>query len=179
MTVPLPIRADGGYKLAGTAGNKLALNVDELGFGADATRVDPQRQKQLDLRSHMLRTHQQLGLWTAGAMALTFFTAGGSKALHATYGAATTGLYFTTAFYAIHAPDVEGIPHTGATKWHRRLAFIHVPAMIATPILGALAKNQRDHGENVHGIAHLHPLVGTIAFTTFLASIVVVSINLP
>lgn len=36
---------------------------------------------------------------------------------------------------------------------HKALAWIHGPGMILSPILGAVAFNQKSKGEKVHGLA--------------------------
>jgi hypothetical protein len=83
-------------------------NLNDLGFPPAQTQGNPQEQARLDRRSHMLKTHQRLGLITAAPLVATVITgtmAGGrstsstTRDLHAALGSATAGLYFTTAYF--------------------------------------------------------------------------------
>lgn len=149
-----------------------ALSLGDLGFPTSATQANPEEQARLNRRSHMLQIHQRLGLITIAPLAATFITgpfAGGRatstgmRNLHAGLGIATTALYFTAASYAIRAPRISGVPTRGPIRLHEAMAWIHVPGMILTPILGAMAYEQRSRGERVHGIARLH---GPVAIAT-------------
>lgn len=55
------------------------------------------------------------------------------------------------------------------------MAFVHGPGMILTPILGAMAFNQEQNGEKVHGIASYHGTVAYITTIAYGASIIAVS----
>lgn len=129
----------------------------------------------------MLKTHQTLGLITAGLLMITVATGEPAnrpgKDFHLGAGIATGVMYATAATYAIRAPSVEGVARTGPTKWHRRLAYVHIPLMVLTPILGAAARRQRDHNEELHSFGKWHGPVGFAAAGTFLASMIVVSVN--
>jgi hypothetical protein len=119
----------------------------------------------------MLKIHQRLGLITAAPLIATVITgtmAGGrstsstTRDVHAALGSATAGLYFTTAYFSIFAPKVTGTPTRGPIRLHKALAWIHGPGMILTPVLGALAFEQKSRGERVHGIAGAHGAVAII-----------------
>lgn len=157
-----------------------APSLGDLGITPQQTQADPKLQALLDRRTHMLKIHQRLGLYTAIPMAATLITgpmvtAKGKNGqaisepstanldFHAALGGVTAAMYFTTAYYAIRAPKVPGTRHRGPIRLHEALAFIHGPGMIATPILGALAYKQENDGEKVHGIASAH---GPVAITT-------------
>ena len=146
----------------------------------------------LNKRTEMLKIHQRLGLITTLPMAAAVITGPMAKAkgkngqtiteptqanldFHAALGAATTGLYCATAYYAIFAPKVPGSKRRGAIRLHRALAFIHGPGMIATPILGAIAFKQEQAGEKVHGIASAHGAVAWVTVAAYGAAIVSVS----
>ena len=58
-----------------------------------------------------------------------------------------------SAYYAIRAPRIPGTETHGQIRVHKALAWIHGPGMILTPILGAMAFDQKSKGEKVHGIA--------------------------
>lgn len=149
-------------------------------FPPNQTQPNPQLQARLNERTHMLKVHQTLGLITAIPMVATLFTGPQAKAkgrngqpiteptsanldTHIALGALTTGLYWTTAYYAIFAPKIPGVKPKGAIRLHRELAWVHGPGMILTGILGIMAYRQENAGEKVHGIASAH---GTVAYVT-------------
>ncbi|MBZ5546201.1 MAG: hypothetical protein LAO07_21455, partial [Acidobacteriia bacterium] len=80
----------------------------------------------------------------------------GGRDLHAGLGILTTGMYFTSAYFAIRAPKIPDTKSHGLIRLHKALAWIHGPGMILTPILGAIAFSQLSNGERVHGIAKYH-----------------------
>lgn len=146
----------------------------------------------LDRRTHMLKVHQKLGLFTLIPMAATVITGPMAKAkgkngetitepstanlgFHAALGGVTAAMYFTTASYAIFAPKVPGTKKRGPIRLHEALAFIHGPGMILTPILGAMAYKQENDGEKVHGIASAHGTVAWVTIGAYGAAIVSVS----
>ena len=150
-------------------------SLSDLGFPTSQTQGNAQEQALLDKRSHMLKMHQRMGLITAGPLLATVILgsqAGGkstsstTRDVHAALGSATAGLYFTTAYYAIFAPKPKGTETRGPIKVHKALALIHGPGMVLTPILGAIAFDQKSKGEKVHGIASAH---GPVAYTTAIA----------
>ncbi len=152
-----------------------ALSLSSLGFGPAQTQGNARQQALLDKRSRMLQIHQKLGLITAFPLAATVFSggfAGGkhsnptARDYHMALGTATAGLYFSTAYFAIFAPKVEGVKPRGPTRFHKAMAFIHGPGMILTPIAGAMAESQRNAGEKPHGLAKFH---GQIAVVTAIA----------
>jgi hypothetical protein len=160
-----------------------APSLEDLGFGQQQTQSNPKLQAMLDRRTEMLKVHQRLGLITTIPMAAALITGPMAKAkgrngqtitepssanldFHAALGGATTALYFSTAYFAMFAPKVPGTQKHGAIRFHEALAFIHGPGMILTPILGAMAYNQENNGEKVHGIASAH---GAVAVTTAIA----------
>jgi len=147
-------------------------SLSDLGFPPDQTQPNPKQQALLDKRTHMLKIHQKLGFITLFPMAATVVTsvgAGGrstsktSRDIHTALGAATGDLYFTSAYYAIRAPRVPGTQTRGQIRVHKALAWVHGPGMIMTPILGAIAFDQKSKGEKVHGIAQAH---GPVAIVT-------------
>jgi len=152
-----------------------APSLGDLGFPTEQTKPNAEEQARLDKRSHMLRVHQKLGLITAVPLVATVVTgnmAGGhatsssTRDLHAALGASTAGLYIATASFAIFAPKPPGVPTKGPIRVHKALAWIHGPGMILTPVLGAMAFEQKSKGEKVHGIASAH---GPVAYATAIA----------
>lgn len=163
-----------------------APSLEDLGLSPSQTQGDPQLQARLDKRAHMLKIHQRLGLITAVPMIATVatsFGAGGRSTstsdrwAHLALGAATGDLYFTAAYFAIGAPGIPGSQRRGAIRVHRALAWIHGPGMILTPILGAIAFEQKSKGEKVHGIASAHGPVAIVTAGAFGAALLSVSLK--
>ena len=170
--------------LAAPSVSPSAPSLGDLGFTPAQTRGNAREQALLDKRSHMLKIHQRLGLITTAPLLATIIAssrAGGRSSstsgrdLHAALGIATAGMYITTASYAILAPKVPGTPTRGPIRLHKALAWIHGPGMILTPILGALAYQQRNRGERVHGIAKEHSVVAVVTSAAFGLAVVSVS----
>jgi hypothetical protein len=86
-------------------------------------------------------------------------------------------MYFTAASYAIRAPKVPGTKTRGPIRLHKALAWVHGTGMILTPILGALAYHQRNHGEEVHGIASAHGAVAAVTGIAYGAALLSVSLK--
>lgn len=163
-----------------------ALSLGDLGFTQAQTAGNAQEQRRLDRRSHMLQIHQRLGLITTVPLLATVITgglAGGrstsstDRDLHAALGSTTAALYFTTAYYAIFAPKIPGTKTEGPIRLHKILAWIHGPGMVLTPILGAMAFDQKSQGEKVHGIAQIHGEVAVITAGAYGAAILSVSLR--
>jgi len=175
----------GGSKTANvTLGGTLSLG--DLGFSSSQTQGSAQDQARLDKRSHMLKIHQRIGLIdTAPLVATVILGAGaGGKSTstsdrwaHMALGATTGDLYFISAYYAIRAPRIPGAQTRGPIRVHKALAWIHGPGMILTPILGAIAFDQKSKGEKVHGIASAHGAVAIVTAAAYGASILSVSIK--
>ena len=162
------------------------LSLEDLGFSRSQTEADAKRQALLDKRTHMLKVHQRLGLITTAPLVATVITslgAGGkdeskaSRDLHAALGGLAGDLYFMTAYYAIRAPRVPDTPTRGPIRFHKVMAWIHGPGMIATPILGIMAFDQKSKGEKVHGIAQAHGPVAIVTAGAFGAALLSVSVK--
>ena len=176
-----PVVVDG--KLAPAAAQP---SLGDLGFTPEQSQSNPQEQARLDKRSHMLKTHQRLGLITIAPLVAALFTSAGAKGknggssgrdLHAVLGGTAAAMYLTTASFAIFAPKIPGTPTRGPIRVHKALAFIHGPGMILTPILGAIAFDQRSRGEKVHGIASLHGAVAGVTAAAYGAAMLSVMIK--
>ncbi len=161
-------------------------------FPPNQTQANPQLQAELNKRTHMLKVHQTLGLITAIPMVAALITGPQAKAkgrdgqiikeptsanldLHIALGGLTTGLYWTTAYYAIFAPKIPGVKPKGAIRLHRDLAWVHASGMILTGVLGIMAYRQENAGEKVHGIASAHGAAAYVTAAAYGASIVSVS----
>ncbi len=165
---------------------KTEPSLQDLGFPAEQTQANPREQALLDKRTHMLKIHQRMGLITTIpliATVATSFNAGGkntsttSRDLHTALGGLTGDLYFMTAYYAIRAPRVPGTETRGPIRFHKVMAWIHGPGMIATPILGIMAFDQKNKGEKVHGIAQAHGPVAIVTAGAFGAALLSVSVK--
>lgn len=166
--------------------SKTEPSLSDLGFTPEQTQANAKEQALLDKRTHMLKIHQKLGLITAAPLIATIVTslgAGGKhtsntdRTVHTVLGAVSSDLYFTSAYFAIRAPGIKGTPTRGPIRVHKALAWIHGPGMILTPILGALAYQQKNNGEKVHGIASAHGPVAIVTAGAFGAALLSVSLK--
>jgi hypothetical protein len=166
------------------ATNPGAPSLGDLGFPTAETQGSAQEQARLDKRTHMLKIHQRLGLITAVPLVATVITggmAGGrstsstTRDLHAALGSLPAGLYLATAYYAIFAPKIANTHSRGQIRLHKALAWIHGPGMILTPMLGAMAFDQKSRGEKVHGIAGAHGAVAVVTAAAYGLAIASVS----
>ncbi len=162
------------------------LSLGDLGFTPNQIHGSPQEQARLNKRTHMLKVHQTLGLITVAPMAATIISGGfaggrstssGQRDLHVALGSLTAGMYFTTASFAIFAPKIPGTQTRGQIRLHKALAWIHGPGMILTPILGAMAFQQKSRGQRVHGIASAHGAVALVTGAAYGAALLSVSIK--
>ena len=160
------------------------LSLQDLGISPEQAQGTAVDQARLNKRSHMLMLHQRLGLIAAVpliATVATSFGAGGRSTstadrwTHLALGSATGDLYFMSAYFAIRAPRIPGTNSRGQIRVHKALAWIHGPGMILTPILGAIAFDQKSKGEKVHGIASAHGAVAIVTAAAYGASIISVS----
>lgn len=172
-------------------GNQPTLG--DLGITPSQTQGSAQQQALLEKRTHMLKVHQTLGLIAVAPMAAALITGPQAKAkgkkggtiteptdanldFHIALGGLTTGLYWTSAYYAAFAPRAPGAPKKrGGIRLHEVLVWIHGPGMILTPALGIEAWKQEKSGEKVHGLASAHGPVADITTAAYGASIIAVS----
>ena len=161
-----------------------APSLSDLGLTPEQTQGNPREQALLDKRTHMLKIHQRMGLITTIPLIATVILgpgAGGksegtaTRDLHVALGALTGDLYGITAYYAIRAPRIPGTKKRGPIKFHEAMAWIHGPGMIATPILGIMAFDQKNKGEKVHGAASAHGPVAIVTAGAFGAALLSVS----
>ena len=161
-------------------------SLGDLGLTPDQLQGNAKAQALLDKRTRMLKDHQRLGLWTAIPLTATLISSGGAPCsrncgnttgedFHAALGTVSVGMYAATAYYAIAAPKIAGTEKKGAIRWHEALVWIHGPGIVLTPILGAMAFNQQNFGQKVHGIASAHAAVAVMTIAAYDASILAVS----
>lgn len=161
-------------------------SLEDLGIPPEQAQGNIKEQALLDKRTHMLKVHQRLGLITAVPLIATVLASAdaGGKAtsstgrdVHMVLGATTATMYFTTAYFAIRAPKISGTESRGPIRVHKALAWIHGPGMILTPILGAMAYQQKSDGEKVHGIASAHGAVAVVTAGAYGAALLSVSLK--
>lgn len=167
-------------------------SLGDLGFSTQQTQANPKLQAMLDRRTHMLKVHQKIALFTMIPMAATLITGPMAKAsdryghpfkeptdanldTHIALGGLTTAMYWTAAYYAIAAPRIPGEHHKGPIRVHEALAWVHGTGMIATPVLGYMAWKQENAGEKVHGIASAHGPVSVATVLAYGAALIAVS----
>lgn len=158
------------------------VSLKDLGLSESEVSLSPKQveeQKVMEERHHKLKTHEALGLATLGLMAATVFT--GNSALdsntHMYLGMATGLLYYTTAYYSFTAPKPEGVVDRGNIKWHKRLAWIHFPAMVLAPILGYMYKKNEDDGKKSSSFVKQHQTIAGIGFAAFALSATLMTIE--
>ena len=166
--------------------SKTEPSLNDLGFPTSETQGNAKQQALLDKRTHMLKIHQRMGLITTAPLIATIIisaNAGGKstsstdRTAHLVLGAVSGDLYFITAYYALRAPRVPGTKTKGPIRFHKAMAWIHGPGMILTPILGAIAYDQKSKGEKVHGIASAHGPVAIVTAGAFGAALLSVSMK--
>jgi len=166
--------------------SKTEPSLEDLGFSKTEQQTNAQEQALLDKRTHMLKIHQRMGLITTIPLIATVILgpgAGGksegttTRDLHVALGALTGDLYGITAWYAIRAPRIKGTEKRGPIRFHEAMAWIHGPGMILTPILGAMAFEQKNNGEKVHGLAAAHGPVAIVTAGAFGAALLSVSVK--
>jgi hypothetical protein len=175
--------------------NRKEPSLGDLGITPEQAQGNFKEQALLDKRTHMLKIHQRMGLITAIPILAAVISSAGvgeggeggrnsnsnssnsGRNLHMILGSTAAGMYFTTAYFAIRAPRIEGTASRGQIRLHKALAFIHGPGMILTPILGAMAYSQRSNGQEVHGIASAHAAVAAITATAYGAALLSVSVK--
>jgi hypothetical protein len=163
-------------------------SLSDLGLSSEQTKPDPDLQARLDRHTRMLRIHQRLGLITLAPLAGACISSAlappdlkmgkdnaAGRDIHVALGAASVTMYAFTASYAIRAPRVSDAPSRGGIRLHKYLIYIHAPGMILTPILGAMAYDQANNGEKVHGIASAHAAVAWTTVAAYSAAIVAVT----
>jgi hypothetical protein len=170
------------------AQNPAAPSLSDLGLSPAQTKPDPDLQARLDRHTQMLKIHQRLGLITLAPLAAACISSaaappdprngGGNtvgRDIHVSLGSLSVAMYGLTAYYAIRAPKIDEGPVKGGIKIHKYLIWIHAPGMVLTPILGAMAFQQANDGEKVHGIASAHAAVAWTTVASYTAAIVAVS----
>ncbi len=158
------------------------LELKDLGLGAEvvtASKSERRAQETLEQRHSMLKRHEVLGLATLGLMTATMLTGGSAvdSNVHMYLGMATGALYFTTAYYSLTAPKPAGIRDRGNIVWHKRLAWIHFPAMVLAPILGYMYKRNEENDRKSSALVKQHPTIAGIGFGAFALSAALMTVE--
>lgn len=147
-------------------------------------------------RSKKLTAHQHAGRLTVGLAAVSFITAmlakketdddrsarGGAYSkddaknfkFHLISAGLTLASYYTTAYFSLSAPKKATASDLYATQWHKRLAYVHMPAMIIGPILGLTAYHDYKKGRDPKGLARLHRPVMALGVAALAGAFVMV-----
>lgn len=152
------------------AGND-KLQLKDLGIGLEESKGDTTAQQELEIRSKKLQKHQIWGLTALGLMAATYLVADeveeGSE-LHQYLGMATSAAYWTAFYYQYTAPKPKKMGSKGWNiRWHKRLAWIHAPLMILTPIAGILAWQAKKNDKEPTGLAAQKETLGQLTMASF------------
>lgn len=158
------------------------LELKDLGFSKSEVDLTPKQvkeQKTLETRHDMLKTHEVLGLTTLGLMSATMLTGGSAidSNAHMYLGIASGLMYFTTAYYSLSAPKPAGIKERGNIVWHKRLAWIHFPAMLLAPVLGYIYKKNEEDGKKSSSLVKQHPTIAGIGYGAFALSAALMTIE--
>ena len=138
--------------------------------------TDEGRTKELKIRRAMLVTHQVLGYLTLGGMIGQGIV--GTRLyrgefdllpLHKNLSTAVSIGYFTTASLSMFSPPpmLNRKGKSSTAKWHKRLAYIHFSAMVATLILAERASEP--------AIKPYHRAAAFTAFGAYTVSMVVMT----
>ena len=169
-----------GFSLINNAYAEISLG--DLGLNKSEVKLTPKQveeQETLEARHHKLKTHEVLGLTTLGVMTATLLTGGSAldSNAHMYLGMASGLLYYTTAYYSLSAPKPAGIKDRGNIVWHKRLAWIHFPAMVLGPILGYLYKKNEEDGKKSSSLVKQHSAVAGIGYGAFALSAALMTIE--
>ena len=152
------------------------LSLSDLGMENSTQPVLSDSQlkleKVMDKRRSMLQTHQILGLTTWGAMTATMLTGGSAldSNLHMYLGMTTAALYFTTAYFSLAAPKPDSIKDKTRMKWHKGLAWVHLPLMILVPVLGYMYKKHEEDNKKHSSLEKQHSALAGVLYGTFTIS---------
>lgn len=150
------------------------LNLEDLGYKSIQTDLDTQ--KTLETRRYMLEQHQLWGIVAIIGLAAAFSAAkeGELAPEHALFAGMTVASYGASTYYGLKAPTLAG-KKKGQTEWHKYLAWIHLPAMILTPIAGVEAAKDHRNGKPLGSLAKQHKNLAGVAAASLGLSVALVS----
>jgi len=135
--------------------------------------VSPELAQTLEKRKTMLNVHKYLAWATTAAMIATLATAPEGKEAssgHKAMGITTGVLYAGTATFAALAPRPETMQDTKNMVWHKRLIWIHAPAMLLAAVSGIAANKDYKDGKKPSGLGDLHKSAAKVAAIPFFIS---------
>ena len=156
-----------------------SLQLSDLGIDSTLSQQRPDgaiTQLELKERHSMLKTHELLGLTTLGVMTAALFS-GGNNSAHMYLGISSGLLYYATAYYSLSAPKPMGLKERGNIVWHKRLAWVHFPAMVLAPVLGYLYKKNQDDGKESSSLVKQHQTIAGIGYGAFALSAALMTIE--
>ena len=161
--------------LGGAINAHADIELKDLGLSEAEVQLSPaeiKSQEVLEKRHSMLKTHGVLGLTTLGLMTATLFTgnSGATSNTHMYLGIASGLMYYTTAYYSLSAPKPATIKDRGMIVWHKRLAWVHFPAMVLAPILGYMYKKNEENDQKSSSLVKQHSTVATVGYAAFALS---------
>lgn len=150
------------------------ISLSDLGMSNEVSvaEANPKFEAEMKDRTEKLRKHQVLGLTTWGMMSATMLTGGSAldSNLHMYLGMATGALYFTTAYYSLTAPKPTNIKDKARMKWHKALAWVHLPLMLIVPYLGYQYKKHEDNNQKHSSLEKQHSALAGALYGTFTIS---------
>lgn len=158
------------------------IDLKDLGLANSEISLTPKQikdQRTLETRHSMLKTHEVLGLTALGFMTASMLTGGSAldSNMHMYLGMTSGALYYATAYYSLTAPKPAGIKDRGNIVWHKRLAWIHFPAMVLAPILGYMYKKNEEDGKKSSSLVKQHSAVAGIGYGAFAISAALMTIE--
>ena len=123
----------------------------------------------LKTRRQMLNWHTYTAWTTVALMGATLITAPDGKHdnTHKWLGIASGLGYLASASLAYFAPKPEDIKDSNNIFIHKKLIWIHAPAMLLTLAAGLQAHNDRKDNKELGSLADLHGAFASIAAISF------------
>lgn len=151
------------------------IQLNDLGISPEGIETTPtfsMNSADTKERRWKLKNHEMWGLATLGLMTATMFTGGGAmdSNTHMYLGVATAASYFTTAYLALSAPKPMGVVDKGRIKWHKGLAWVHLPLMLLVPYLGYKYKKDEEDGVKHSSIVKNHSAFAGVLYGSFALS---------
>ncbi len=160
---------------------------DEDGFfrnvGMAAPLTPESRKNELTLRRTMLSIHQIGGFVTLGCMVTAVWYGQHSldhpavrtyRSMHQTFVTATIATYSATGLLAVLSPPpLIRRDEVSTTTIHKTLAWVHFVGMVATPVLGAFLRRNRQFSYNQ--LARYHQVSAYITTAAMAGSMLVIT----
>lgn len=141
---------------------------DELDLLSLQVDPDPKQEQLLQTMSSrrtMLNWHNYTG-WAATALMIAASATGPDGTISNTHkwlGITAGSTYLASALLAYIAPKPAGIKDSRSISWHKKLMYIHGPAMFMSMITGFAIHNDRKKGRSPSGLANTHKPFSSIA----------------